>query len=175
MVINRNNYNNSFSNNYLGPSFLALTIIIAVPVVILIWRLKVKVKSSQEAGESTAFMSEIWKLIVLMILFSISFLTRWVFDSYLIEIWMPPSTKGGEGDLLCPDTHGVMMICNPYNRCMIILTTQFVWDLIPIGAILLFHHYSFRDKDESEEIKTLIDTKDAKEIAYANLEGNSNF
>ena len=95
MVINRNNYNNNFSNEYLGPSFLALTIIIAVPVVVLIWRLNVKVKSSQLAGESTAFMSEIWKLIVLMILFSISFLTRWVFDSFIIQIWMPPSTKGG--------------------------------------------------------------------------------
>ena len=68
-----------------------------------------------------------------------------------------------------------MMICNPYDRCMIILTTQFVWDLIPIGAILLFHHHSFRDKDETEEIKSLLDAKDAKEIAYANLEGNSNF
>ena len=175
MVINRNNYNNNFSNEFLGPSFLALTIIIAVPVVVLIWRLKVKVRSSQLAGESTAFMSEIWKLIVLMILFSISFLTRWVFDSYIIQKWMAPSTKVGSGDLLCPDTDGIMMICNPYDRCIIILTTQFVWDLIPIGAILLFHHHSFRDKDETEEIKSLLDAKDAKEIAYANLEGNSNF
>ena len=137
-----------------------------------------KVKSSQLAGESTAFMGEIWKLIVLMILFSISFLTRWVFDSYIIQKWMAPGTAvspEAPGDYLCPDTNGMLMICNPYGRCMIILVTQFIWDLIPIGAILLFHHYSFRDKDEEEEIKTMVDANDAREIAYANLEGNSNF
>ena len=58
---------------------------------------------------------------------------------------------------------------------MIILTTTFVWDLIPIGAILLFHHHSFREKDEDDESNSLIDAKDAREIAYCNLEGNSNF
>ena len=46
IVINRNNYNNAFSKAVIGPSFLALTIFIALPVVVLIWRLQVKIKSS---------------------------------------------------------------------------------------------------------------------------------
>ena len=52
-------------------------------------------------------------------------------------------------DEVCYDNEGTVIKCNLYSIAIWFEITQYPLDLIPIGAILLFHHHNYRDKHNS--------------------------
>ena len=87
----------------LGTSFLLLTFLLGISIAILIWRLKVKEKMIRESGVAgKAFSKEIWNLILILILFSTSFLIRWIFDKWLLKLVYSDDNS----DVLCRDSDG---------------------------------------------------------------------
>ena len=51
-----------------------------------------------------------------------------------------------ENDDICEDEFGNHVLCDPFSHIIWFITTQYVFDVIPIAAILLFHHYNFKSQ-----------------------------
>ena len=123
----------------MGLGFLILTILMFLSIALVIWRLRVKQKAN---GISKIFGREIWNLLIILILFASSFLFRFAWDEWLAWRWYQQ-----DGNVLCTWEDGTISFCNPYPICTGLLITQYIFDLIPIGAIFAFHHYNFRNKN----------------------------
>ena len=107
---------------------------------LLIWRLKAREKKMREHGFENTFGKEIWNLIIILILFSCSFLGRWMYDQWFADDLL----TGGDSGTLCTDSEtGSTVLCYPWSSCITILVTQYLWDFIPVAAILIFHHSNF--------------------------------
>ena len=128
---------------YTGTGFLVLTPMLFLSIALVIWRLKVK---QRQEGISKLFKKEIWRLIIILLIFSSSFLLRYIYDEWLDKLLT--SGSGDDLDKLCFWEDGTYSICSPYLSCFWLLVTQYFFDLIPIGIIFLFHHFSFRDNDD---------------------------
>ena len=79
-------------------------------------------------------------LLLILIVFSISFLTRWIGDTFFVQ-----NIIDGHNENFCESESGRIYVCEPYALSLYIETTQYIYDLIPIAAILLFHHFNFRE------------------------------
>ena len=126
-----------------GDNFLVLTILLFASISLVIWKLKVKARLSRV---TTGFKKEIRNLLIILFLFSFSFLTRWVFDAFLVK----DIIHGQHNDEKCHDVDDCLIFCYPYTLSMILLTTQYVFDILPIGLILLFHYYNFKNLEEEQ-------------------------
>ena len=125
----------------IGKSFLVLTILLFLSISIVIWRLKVKQRRIKHAG---SFGKEIKNLLIILVLFSFSFLTRYILDTFVSV-----KVLGSSLESICVDDEGVEIYCYPYDLIIWLVGTQYIFDLIPITAILLFHHYNFKEAKEN--------------------------
>ena len=99
----------------------------------------------RERGVTKVFGKEIKNLIIILIIFSSSFLIRWVYDTWLSEILTP------RDNTLCTDADGNEMLCKPFEFCIDLLWIQYIWDFIPFGGLLFVHYKNFRTiKDDSD-------------------------
>ena len=57
--------------------------------------------------------------------------------------------EGSNYDEVCRDDEGTVVKCDIYTVAIWNEITQYPLDLIPIGAILLFHHHNYKDKRNS--------------------------
>ena len=126
---------------YLGSTFLVLCIILILSIWLVIWRLTVKHKRD---GVASTFSKEIRNLLLILIIFSIGFLTRWIGDTFFVSDIIDKNSE------LCESAEGNYYICQPYGLSLYVTSTQFFFDMIPIASILLFHHYNFQEKREKE-------------------------
>ena len=69
-------------NVFGGYSFLILTIVLFLCIMLVIWRLKVKQRID---GMAAGFDEEIKSLLFILFIFSLSFLSRWIGDVYLLK------------------------------------------------------------------------------------------
>ena len=123
----------------MGLGFLILTILMFLSIALVIWRLRVKQKAN---GISKIFGREIVNLLIILILFASSFLLRFALDEWLYLKWFKD-----DGNALCTWEDGTLSFCDPYLRMIATLSTQYFFDLFPIGIIFVFHHYNFRNKN----------------------------
>ena len=126
---------------YLGSTFLVLCIILILSIWLVIWRLTVKHKRD---GVAKTFSKEIRNLLLILVIFSIGFLTRWIGDTFFVTDIIDRNSQ------LCESGEGVYYICTPYGLSLYITSTQFFFDVIPIASILLFHHFNFQEKHDKE-------------------------
>ena len=74
-----------------GISFMILTVTLFASIALLVWRLQVKLKELRQRGEeSDNFGKEIWNVIVIMMVFSSSFILRVIFTLFIIQIIHDP-------------------------------------------------------------------------------------
>ena len=139
------------SSEIIGLFFMIMTILLFISIALLIWRLQVKLKYLRNRGESDAFGKEIWNVIAIMLIFSSSFLIRWLFDSFIYERLF--DSDSGSPELYCQSSDGDEMVCSPYFGILWLLITQYPWDLIPIAVIFIFHHANFRTSKDKSEVK----------------------
>ncbi len=77
----------------IGISFVILTVTLFASIALLVWRLQVKLKELRQRGEeSDDFGKEIWNVIVIMMVFSSSFILRIVFTLFILEIFIAPES-----------------------------------------------------------------------------------
>ena len=109
------------TSELVGLSFMILTILLFVSIGLLIWRLQVKLEYLRKRGESDAFGKEIWNVIVIMVVFSSSFLFRWIFDSFIYGRLF--GTDSGSPERYCHDSDGAEMVCSPYFDILLVQIT----------------------------------------------------
>ena len=79
--------------NVIGISFMILTVALFTSIALLVWRLQVKLKELKQRGEeSNDFGKEIWNVIVIMMVFSSSFLLRIVYTLFIVKIFIDPKS-----------------------------------------------------------------------------------
>ena len=117
----------------IGDLFLILFILLCLSISILIWRLKLKQRQLKACGLPNVFGQEIWNLIIILIIFSISFIVRFVFDEWILV----PILKAFGGD------------SSDFYTYMLCEAVQYLWDFFPIGAIVLFHRHNFGKQQNS--------------------------
>ena len=130
------------ASKLIGRSFLVLTIMLFLSISLVIWRLKVK---QHRESITFGFNKEITNLLLILLVFSLSFLSRWIYDTFIFK----KIFEGSHYDEVCTDEEGTAVKCAVFTTAVWTLGTQYVFDLIPIGAILLFHHHNYRDKRNS--------------------------
>jgi len=103
--------------------FLVLFCMLAASVIILIKKLRAKNKQLvMDDAADNYFRKEINTLIVILVLFSISYLLRVIYDAYI-------GFDDSDGD---------------YRSYVIGSVTGIPFDLLPIVAVLLFHRHNLR-------------------------------
>ena len=130
-----------------GNTFLTLTILLFMSITAVIWRLRVR---QRRLGLMTNFVSEVKNLIIILLIFSFSFLARYIIDTYFYE-----GLLGSSLDSHCLDPDGVDIYCYPYKLILWVTTTQYLFDFIPIAAIYLFHYHNFRGQRMPRIVNTL--------------------
>ena len=79
-------------------------------------------------------------MIIILLIFMTSFLGRFAIDQWLIphlHLWP---------DFKCINSEsGYKMFCSFYNLILFVMITQYIYDLFPIGAIVMFHYFNFRE------------------------------
>ena len=113
----------------LGLSFLILAVILTLSIALLILRLRVKQKLIQENGVPNVFGKEIWNLVIILAVFTTSFLIRYIFDEWFLS--------------------KILKAGSFFVHCMELLVMQYFWDFIPVGAICLFHRHNFSVKNKN--------------------------
>ena len=77
----------------IGISFMILTVTLFASIALLVWRLQVKLKELRQRGEeSDDFGKEIWNVIVIMMVFSSSFLLRIVYTLFIVKFFIDPKS-----------------------------------------------------------------------------------
>ena len=134
-------------------TFFVLTFALFLSIFLILGCLRAKQKHSNFTQE---YAREIKNLLIILFIFSFSFLTRCVADT-----WVVPLIITGN-DELCKDSDGRRIICYAYAHSLWLITTQYIFDVIPIGAILLFHHFNF--KTQSIEVYSQVDGQSTQDL-----------
>ena len=125
------------------PMFLVIPIILSVLIINLIIRLKLKLKTMNQASVPNIFGKEMRNLILILILFDLSFAIRFLFDKM---------QKNFFDENECLDSEGRVYFCYPYSRILYDQITQYFWDYIPIISILIFHKLNFTVRETAPEL-----------------------
>ena len=120
------------------PLFIFIPTCLTILIIMLIVRLKVKRRTIDYAGIPNIFGKEMKNLLMILVLFDISFVFRLIFDEYITE-----KLVGGNVWNYCRDSEGWYQLCDPFPIILYDLITQYFWDYIPILCILLFHKTNF--------------------------------
>ena len=68
---------------------------------------------------------------------------------------------------MCQDEEGVEIFCYCYGIVLWILITSYIFDMIPVSAILLFHHFNFKDRPNEDVVtETTIHADTSFEAEY---------
>ena len=123
--------------------FLCIPLILTILILTLIMSLKKKRKTVDQAGMPNLFGKEMRNLLLIMIVFDVSFIIRALVDSG--ELIYTLLFKATVGDFqICTDSSDRKYFCNPYPLVVFDLIIQYVWDFIPLMCILLFHKANFK-------------------------------
>ena len=116
----------------LGVCFLVLSILLGLSIILLIYRLKVKQKQLEQSGVVDVFGNEIWTLVAILIIFSTSYLIRFFFDIWIYD------------KIYKPRNH------HEFGNYILGVSVQYIWNLIPIGAIVLSHRHNFSKRQDTK-------------------------
>ena len=92
------------------------------------------------------FRGELCRLFTMLIIFTSTYLLRWISDYFLVPMLVKP--KYFNECIL----KGTVTFCYPFAFLVYYAVSSLVFDTLPILLIVIFHYLAFRSKEELEVV-----------------------
>jgi len=113
-----------------------ITLALVITVSILYFSVKRELRLID--ADDKQFKQEFTRLFVMLGVFSLTYLTRWISD-----YWLVPNLALQSTSIACV-IDGFLTFCTSYKFTQYYLLSSLFFDWLPLGLIVLFHFQSFR-------------------------------